>query len=341
MKRASSKTSSGTKHPKGKPGPKKKGGTKKTAGAKKAAGAKKSVEEIPASTESAETRLLVRFGFELAREVGIGKVLVLAELVRDRRLVERHRDTETLIWVTREAQPGRKASHERYVEVPAYRSDRLSQLTMALIVAVLRGVIDPAESVVCLTGVAGSKRLDNLLIANPKRDFSWFSHHTLDTVPRALARTREFIRLLEIALQLAAEGREGKPVGTILVLSGDDSLDRYSRQLILNPLKGHRKKTRNIHDPDFLESVRELSALDGAFIIASNGVVERAGAYLDAPVTKTVTVPPGLGSRHVAAAALTANTDATAIVISESSGTITVFCLGEKVMHLEGRASQQ
>lgn len=335
MKRLSPKSPSGKKGPNEKTASKKKGGSKK-----KAPAAKKAADEAPASTESAETRLLVRFGFELAREVGIDKVLVLAELVRDRRLVERHRDTETLIWVTREEQPGRKAAHERYVEVPAYRSDRLSQLTMALIVAVLRGVINPAESVVCLTGVAGSKRLDNLLIANPKRDFSWFSHHTLDAAPRGLARSREFVRLLEIALQLSAEGREGKPIGTILVLAGDDPLDRYSRQLILNPLKGHVKKTRNIHDPDFLESLRELSALDGAFIIASNGVVERAGAYLDAPVTKSVTVPSGLGSRHVAAAALTANTDATTIVISESSGTITVFCLGEKIMHLEGRASQ-
>lgn len=293
------------------------------------------------STEGAETRLLVRFGFELAREVGINKVLVLAELVRDRKLVERHRDTETLIWVTHEPQDGRKAAHERYVEVPAYNSDRLSQLTMALVVAVLRGTIDPAESVVCLTGVAGSKRIDNLLIANPKRDFSWFSQHSLDSVPRALARTREFIRLLAIALQLAAEGREGKPVGTILVLAGDDPLDTFSRQLILNPLKGHNKRNRNIHDPDFLESLRELSALDGAFIIANNGVVERAGAYLDAPLNKNVKVPAGLGSRHVAAAALTAKTDATSIVISESSGTITVFCLGEEVMHLEGRGSHR
>ena len=63
-------------------------------------------------------------------------------------------------------------------------------------------------------------------------------------------------------------------------------------------------------------------------------VVEAAAVYLDAPVTKAVHVPSGLGSRHVAAAAATAQTNSIAIVISESSGTVTVFSKGSKVLSL-------
>lgn len=300
--------------------------------------AQKSVAQ-PSATEATETRLLVRFGFELAREVGIDKVLVLSELVRDRRLVEKHRENETLIWVTQNEKPETHGDHEYYVEMPQYETDRISQLTMGLIVAVLHGVVEVSESVVCLTGVSGSKRLDNLLIANPQRDFPWFSRHPPDDKPPALNDLRELIRLIEIALHFASEGREGKPIGTIFVLGDPEKLAPHLRPLILNPLAGHKRKTRSIHDPEFLETLRELAALDGAFVVDSRGVVETAGTYLDAPVTKKVHVPKGLGARHIAGAALTAATDATTIVISESSGKITVFCRGEEVMSFDGRTN--
>jgi hypothetical protein len=300
---------------------------------------KSDTAQHPSPSEALETKLLVRFGFELAREVGIEKVLVLSELVRDRKLVEKHRETESLIWVV-DSEPSEKGgAHEHFVVMPSSGSDRLSQLTMGLIVAVLQGVVEVSESVVCLTGLAGSKRLDNLLIANPYRDFPWFSrHHLGDSLP-VVASLREFIRLLEIALQFSTEGREGKPIGTTFVLGDPNELEPFLRPLILNPLQGHARKMRSIHDPEFLETMRELSALDGAFVIGLRGVVEIAGTYLDAPITKEVRVAGGLGSRHLAAAAITAKTDSTSVVISESSGRISIFVCGEEVMSLEGRST--
>jgi DNA integrity scanning protein DisA with diadenylate cyclase activity len=92
---------------------------------------------------------------------------------------------------------------------------------------------------------------------------------------------------------------------------------------------------RDIHNPEFFETLRELAALDGAFIIDNRGVVDRAGVYLDAPATKKVRVRRGLGSRHVAAAAITAKTESVALVISESSGNITVFAKGSSLLELE------
>jgi DNA integrity scanning protein DisA with diadenylate cyclase activity len=80
--------------------------------------------------------------------------------------------------------------------------------------------------------------------------------------------------------------------------------------------------------------MREFSALDGGFLVDRKGTVEAAGVYLDAPVTKSVKVPKGLGSRHLAAAAATAKTDSLAIVISESSGSVTVFFEGARVLSL-------
>jgi DNA integrity scanning protein DisA with diadenylate cyclase activity len=147
--------------------------------------------------------------------------------------------------------------------------------------------------------------------------------------------TREFVRLLEIAIRLSAEGREGKPIGAVFVLGDPERIEPHVRQLIFNPCKGHARSVRNIHNPEFLETLRELAALDGAFVVDNRGVVERAGVYLDAPASKKVRVRRGLGSRHVAAAAITARTDALALVISESSGNITVFAQGAALLELE------
>jgi DNA integrity scanning protein DisA with diadenylate cyclase activity len=47
------------------------------------------------------------------------------------------------------------------------------------------------------------------------------------------------------------------------------------------------------------------------------------------------TLPPGLGSRHAAAAAITAVTRALALTISESTGTVTIFRDGKVMMALE------
>lgn len=292
-------------------------------------------------TEYKESRLLIDYGFELARHLGIGKVLVRAELLTDRKHVDRVRDRESLIWVTDNAKAfGRKGVRkiDHTVELPGSQVGRMDQVALALILSVLEGAIEEDESVVCLTGIAGSRRIDNLLIANPKRDFSWFAEHSLHRDGQLLV-SREFVRLIEIALRFAAEGREGKPIGATLVLGDPKKLAPLTRPLILNPCEGHRRRSRSIHDQAFIESMREFAALDGAFIIDPTGVVERVGVYLDAPATRKVHVQKGLGSRHLAAAAITARTDAVAIVISESSGNVTVFSAGRAVVSL-GRPSK-
>ena len=75
--------------------------------------------------------------------------------------------------------------------------------------------------------------------------------------------------------------------------------------------------------------------MDGAFIVNQRGVVDAAGTYLDAPVGPGQ-LSSGLGARHAAAAAMTSATGATAVVISSSSGTVTVYDGGETVLELEG-----
>jgi DNA integrity scanning protein DisA with diadenylate cyclase activity len=83
-----------------------------------------------------------------------------------------------------------------------------------------------------------------------------------------------------------------------------------------------------------VETLREFSAMDGAFIVNPRGVVESACTYLNAPVGAG-SLSPGLGSRHASALALTTVTAATTIVISSSSGTVSVYDHGQTVLELE------
>jgi len=81
-------------------------------------------------------------------------------------------------------------------------------------------------------------------------------------------------RVIDLASQLGSEGREGKPVGALFVVGDAEKCLSLSRQLMLNPFKGYPADERNILDPALEETIKELSSLDGAFIIQGDGTVE-------------------------------------------------------------------
>ena len=76
--------------------------------------------------------------------------------------------------------------------------------------------------------------------------------------------------ILDIAMELAVEGREGKPVGTIFVIGDTEKVLKMSSQLILNPFEGHKAI---IFDKKVKGTIKELSTIDGAFIITEKGEV--------------------------------------------------------------------
>ena len=86
-----------------------------------------------------------------------------------------------------------------------------------------------------------------------------------------------------IANEIAVEGREGKPTGTIFVLGDTNSVNAYIRQLIINPFRGYSEAERSILDPGLDETIKEFASIDGAFVITGDGVVLSAGSYLRPP----------------------------------------------------------
>lgn len=124
--------------------------------------------------------------------------------------------------------------------------------------------------------------------------------------------------VIALAVELAREGREGRKVGTLFVVGDHDAVLSQSRSMILDPLAGHQEELRDLHHPDMRETIKELAQLDGAFVIREDGVVMSACRYIDAS-SQGIKLPLGLGSRHMAAASITKQTRAVAVVLSESS----------------------
>ena len=285
-------------------------------------------------SENTEARIVVEHGFAMAEALAIETIIVNADPL-DVAIIDSHRGANTVLWLTPDATefPIEEDDRNIALQIPEARLSRASRVQLGLFLAVANDHIGHSETVLCLAGGAGSARVDSVLIMNPRRDFPWFKGTQL-WAEHARFRTPEFARILEIALRFSAEGREGKPIGTIFVLGDLDDLTPHLKQIVLNPCAGHPKKARRLHSEDFVETVREFAAMDGAFVIGPNGVVESAGTYLDAPARK-VRLPLGLGARHSAAAAITATTDAIAVVVSESSGAVTVFQAGKTILTLD------
>ncbi len=135
-----------------------------------------------------------------------------------------------------------------------------------------------------------------------------------------------------LAVEIAREGREGRRIGTMFVVSDSDEVLKRSQNLILDPLYGHPNNKKRLIDPDVRETIKELAQLDGAFVVSDGGVVLSASRFLDAP-SEGIKIPLGFGARHMAAAAITKATKAVGVVVSESS-VVRVFDDGELVSEI-------
>jgi DNA integrity scanning protein DisA with diadenylate cyclase activity len=140
--------------------------------------------------------------------------------------------------------------------------------------------------------------------------------------------------VVDMALQIGREGREGKPVGALFVVGDSRKVLASSHPAGFDPVRGYKREERNLDDPRVREGIKEISQLDGAIIVSGDGIVEASARYLDAPADDIV-LPKGLGARHWAAAAISKKTNAVAVAVSESTGTVRIFQNGAVTLRIE------
>jgi diadenylate cyclase len=213
---------------------------------------------------------------------------------------------------------------------------RMDRANLGLLLAASAGLLTEKLSVVCVTGSDG-RRLDSITVTKPEAHFrAMLSEKNRKGVD--VVRPAVLLRVLSLAVEISAEGREAHPVGTMFVIGDSRQVMKHAQQLVLNPFHGYSKRLRNILDPSLAETMKEFALIDGAFIIQGDGTVLTAGTYL-MPKSASSNLPHGLGARHQTAAAITTHTQAMAITVSQSTGAVTVFRNGGIVFTLERAAA--
>ncbi|MCD4759546.1 diadenylate cyclase [archaeon] len=132
--------------------------------------------------------------------------------------------------------------------------------------------------------------------------------------------------VINIAKEIGEEGREGRKIGTAFIVGDPQELNKHLKQMIINPFYNLTDKPK-ITDPDLKETIKNFAQLDGAFIVNHEGEIISAGTYIDID-TADLDFPDGFGTKHRSCAALTKQTNAIAVVVSESGGKVRVLKQG-------------
>ncbi len=217
--------------------------------------------------------------------------------------------------------------------LPNIKLGSLALMKVSMAYAISTQLVADGEKVVFVCGMGETRSLDTMTVFEIGKENEIITTKNILGISDSVA-PQVFEAALNLIMELAEKGREGKPVGTIFVIGDSEKVLQLSKQMIINPFKGYTEEERNILSPALKETIREFSALDGAFVIDESGVVLNAGRYLGASADGA-DVARGLGSRHMAAAGITALTKALALVISESTGDIRIYKNGSRLLEIE------
>lgn len=212
------------------------------------------------------------------------------------------------------------------------------RMNAALLKAVTENRLQPGAHVVALyNGIAtledAPEPIDSLSVIHLGEHLERMTAQDLrvlgDVAPLDVLRA-----VVDLATEIGREGREGQPVGTILVVGDTKKVLSLSRFQNFNPFRGYTRAERDVRKRDVREQIKEIAKLDGAILISRDGIAEAACLHLN-PRVEGVTLRKGFGARHMAAAGISKATAAVAFAVSQSSGSVRVYKRGEEVLHIE------
>lgn len=207
------------------------------------------------------------------------------------------------------------------------------KLQQALLEAVADDILLPRARTVAVYSSFEAGAIDSISVINLGEHLGRLTAADLRQIETRVPL--DTLRLVvDLALDIGREGREGKPIGTLFVVGDTRKVLTKSHPTGFDPVRGYNRKERSLSDPRVREGIKEIAQMDGAIIVSADGVVEAAARYIDAPASG-ITLSKGLGARHWAAAAISRATNAVAVAVSESTGTARIFRNGEVILRIE------
>ena len=225
------------------------------------------------------------------------------------------------------AGPDNSVGANSFVELPLEFENIRDRIKFGIEGAIEQELIEDGDEVVCLASVFEND-LDTMTRVRANED----NHSGVyDLFVNSRADAGVIRDVLDVAVELGKKGQKGKPVGALFVVGDAGKVMNKSRPLSYNPFE---KSHVHVGDPIVNVMLKEFSRLDGAFVVSDSGKIVSAYRYLE-PAAEGVDIPKGLGARHMAAAAITRDTNAIGIVLSESDGLVRAFKGGELILELD------
>lgn len=220
--------------------------------------------------------------------------------------------------------------------LPVYDIARPARFKIALVRGISKGWFKDGEVVLGIIGKSAASYPDTMLVVIIGKDDedggvdTAFGVVGTEKIPSAILES-----VLDLAVEIARDGWEGHPMGTLMVIGDTAAVMEKSKQLTLNPFQGYSEAEKNILNPEVRDAIKNFAVLDGAFVIREDGVAVAAGRYLKFDEAREFTIPLGLGARHMAAAGISQDTNAIAVVISETTGIVRVFQKGKCALEIQ------
>lgn len=211
--------------------------------------------------------------------------------------------------------------HVKLIKLTARAQGISGQAHHAMACGLREGIFLPGQRLVCLAGNGFADSTDALLVLQVSKHEPVME--TVESDPVLAAAT-------EISLELGRGTSGGKPVGTAFVIGDSKAVLRLSHQLMINPFKSYLV---SIADRKQWELIKRYATFDGAFVVGADGRVIAAERYLNANVK--FEIPHGLGTRHLAVAAMTTATGARGVTVSGEDGVVRIFRSGKLVARID------
>lgn len=265
----------------------------------------------------------------------VDALLVMLDGVTDWPKLRERADTQKIVVVAASEAELEGAKEVGLIPLVVRTADSsvFERLAQALLEAVADDILLPGAKVVAIYSGFEARTIDSI-------SFIRLEDHLGRLTARDLRQIETTIPLetlkmvVDLAVEIGREGREGKPVGTLFVVGDTRRVLTKCRPAGFDAVKGYKREERDLHDPKVREAIKEIAPLDGAFIVTQEGIVERSCQIVNIDPTN-LTLSKGLGSRHWAAAAISKTTKAISVVVSESNGTVRIFKDGEVLLRVE------
>lgn len=278
---------------------------------------------------------IVKTASKIAKKVKAKAILILTETGESYDFIDGKVDVPVIVATANDETfsvlDSKKKGGTHTIKLMTRGRSRAAHIEDAVVASMQKGIIDDGDMII-IVGSTLARESDSLFIY--KVDESKLDFTIYDLIRTTNITEEVFEAVVNIALAIGREGREGRLIGTAFLIGDSDNVLKNSTQLILNPFEGHMAKDRGIVSSEINETIKELAQLEGVFVISSSGIIEAAGRYLNVDTNNT-DIPRGLGTRHAAVAAMTVASNAIGVSVSQSGGIVRIFKNGAVVMKIE------